>query len=119
MSTEKPEDDDIPMARALTHNEEEMVGGTILTMASTNVEEIWFGCPFCEIKAPEETLYVRFKSGGVYAYYGVPLDVVMKFIETPSPGRFVWNELRDLYPYAKIGTAPKQPKPNIVRKIWN
>lgn len=93
-----------------THNEQFLVDGNELTMASTNVEDIRWD-------VNTDTLTVRFKSGGVYEYYGVPLSVVIAFVETDSPGRFVWNKLRDLYPYAKVGEAQKRPKANVVRLI--
>lgn len=107
---------DIPNAVPLSHNEQFLVDGGVLAMASTNVEEMWFGCPHCANVEPQETLFVRFKSGGIYQYH-CPLDVAIAFIETPSPGRYVWNELRDVYPYAKIGEAAKRPGANVVRKI--
>jgi hypothetical protein len=110
-------DEAIPMGEKFTHNEQFFVDGGVLTMASSNVEEIWYGCPGCENNDSQEVLYVRFKNGGIYKYFDVPLGVVIKFVETASPGRFVWNELRGVYSYQKIGMTAPRPKPNVVRKI--
>jgi hypothetical protein len=40
IADDQPPEDDIPMARALTHNEQFLVNGGVLTMGSTNVEEM-------------------------------------------------------------------------------
>lgn len=106
-----PVEEDVPMALELTHNEQFLVDGGVLTAGSTNVEEIG---PY---DIDTKTLRVVFKSGGVYEYYGVPLEVAVAFIESDSPGRFVWSKLRDIYAYAKVGETTKRPRPNVVRSI--
>lgn len=103
------QDEFIPDAIALTHNEEFVASGGVLAAGSTNVEEVgpW------DYKT--QTLTVRFKSGSIYEYYDVPLDVVVRFVESDSPGRFVWSHLRDVYSYALVGSAAPRPKPNVIR----
>lgn len=105
------DDDDVLPAIPLTHNEEFLVEGGVLAAASTNVEEIGPYDP------DSKTLRVRFKDGSLYDYYGVPLDVAVAFIETDSPGRFVWSYLRDRYAYDRVGRAAPRRKPNVVRAI--
>lgn len=48
------------------------------------------------------TLMVRFKAGGEYHYFGVPISVYVNFLSASSKGRFVWTDLRDRYAYQKV-----------------
>lgn len=99
-----------PAAEELSPTEQFLADGNVLAMASTNVDEISW-----DYKT--RTLYVRFLSGGLYAYSDVPIEVAVAFVNTDSPGRFVWNRLRDVYPYKKLGQLPKRKGPNVVRAI--
>lgn len=47
-------------------------------------------------------LEVGFLNDSVYHYYGVEADVWHDFIAADSYGKFVWTDLRDKYPYARI-----------------
>lgn len=98
-------------------NEDFLHSGTWLTMASSNVEAtryLW----------DAEVLEVEFKGrdkhgeGYLYQYFGVKPSVAHDFTTTDSPGRYVWNHLRDRYPYTRMhgfaATAPKAP--NVVRQ---
>lgn len=48
------------------------------------------------------TLYVRFKDGSVYAYSGATLGLYQEMVNAPSQGKFVWQRLRDKFPYSKV-----------------
>lgn len=52
--------------------------------------------------AAAKRLELRFVSGGVYAYSGVPATVARSFAGSPSPGRYVHAVLK-LFPASKIG----------------
>ncbi len=56
------------------------------------------------------TFQIRFHSGAVYEYDGVPIEIYRLFLTTHSPGQAVWYTVRDRFPYRKIGqetaTAP-------------
>lgn len=113
-------DDEIPVAESLTHNEEELVNGSVIHMASSNVEAIMF--LYDPRRGSTGDLVVEFKGthkkgNPVYIYFGVPLSVAVQMIETDSPGRFVWNKLRDRYRYQRIGSMPGNPRRNVVRAV--
>ncbi len=97
--------------RTPTHNESVLINGDTVAMASSNVNEIWW-------KWDERRLFVSFLDGSLYAYEGVSLAVAVGMIETDSPGRYVWNALRDKYPYQRLtqGTGKHRP-PQVVRLI--
>jgi hypothetical protein len=83
-------------------------------LASSNVNEIRY-------LWQDKILEVEFLSGALYQYFQVPVEVFLEFLRAGSPGRFVWNYLRDVYEYARMdmGTAKKtQPYPrnaNVIR----
>ena len=52
--------------------------------------------------AARAKLMVRFVSGHLYVYVGVPGEVHRSFLEADSKGRFFQAEIRDNYPYNKI-----------------
>jgi hypothetical protein len=70
-------------------------------VASSNVEQIRYDYD-------EASLFVEFKSGAVYEYYSVPPDVYLAFSRAASPGRFVWNYLRDVYAYKRVQEATRK-----------
>ena len=47
-------------------------------------------------------LLVRFQSGELYVYVGVPGEVCRSFLEADSKGRFFQAEIRDRYPFNKL-----------------
>lgn len=48
-------------------------------------------------------LRVTFVSGERYAYAGVPAEVYRAFLEADSKGRFFQAQIRDRYPFEKLG----------------
>ena len=54
---------------------------------------------------PHRRLRVTFTSGDVYDYDGVPPEVNIAFREAVSKGRFFGPNIRDRYPYRRIGKA--------------
>lgn len=65
-------------------------------VASSNVRAVGYD-------AGTQTLEVEFHSGGVYQYYGVPVEVYDQMMQAPSKGRFVNLEIRNAYPYSRVG----------------
>ena len=65
-------------------------------VASSNVAAIGYEAETC-------TLFVRFNDGSLYKYDDVSLETYRSFISASSKGRFVWRQLRDKYPYSRIG----------------
>ncbi|WP_293677455.1 KTSC domain-containing protein [uncultured Phenylobacterium sp.] len=53
--------------------------------------------------AKREKLFVRFASGERYIYVGVPGEVCRSFEEAASKGRFFQAEIRDRYPFNRLG----------------
>ena len=48
------------------------------------------------------TLFVRFRSGELYAYLEVPTDVADAFLRAPSKGRFFQAEIDPVYRYVRV-----------------
>ena len=84
-----------------------LLSGDWLQMTSTNVDQSRY---FYH----DRTLDVRFLSGGGGTYFDVPWEVAAAFFMTASPGRFVWNFLRDVYTYRRVkrsdGFTKRSPK---------
>ncbi len=49
------------------------------------------------------TLYISFHSGGLYAYSGVPEYVYFELLNAPSKGKYFHANIKNSYPYDKIG----------------
>lgn len=49
------------------------------------------------------TLYIRFNSGGLYSYSGVPASVYQALMSAPSHGRYFHANVKGRYPYARVG----------------
>lgn len=49
-----------------------------------------------------ETLEVVFNSGGIYRYSDVPASVYDGLLASDSPGRYMWTEIINLYPYERL-----------------
>lgn len=49
------------------------------------------------------TLYVRFNSGGLYAYYGVPASEYNALMSASSHGSYLAANIKRSYRYEKIG----------------
>lgn len=94
--------------------DEFILAGEWLTVASSNVEAWhWLSA---DGQLNNGLLEVEFKSGAIYNYYDVPYSVARAFYETDSPGRFVWNHLRDVYGYARvIASSGPRKGPSVIR----
>lgn len=49
-----------------------------------------------------ETLYIRFHSGGLYQYAGVPDRVYRELMSAASHGRYFHSFIKGNYPYQRI-----------------
>lgn len=49
------------------------------------------------------TLLIKFHSGGVYSYSGVPYSIYQNLMVADSCGRFFRAFIEGYYPYVKIG----------------
>lgn len=94
-------------------NEDWLLSGTWLHLASSNVEAIRY-------LYDEQLLEVEFKGPAYYQYFAVPPETASDMTTTDSPGRFVWNRLRDRFPYVKLTgvsaiKGTKRPGPSVIR----
>ena len=48
-------------------------------------------------------LFVTFNDGDMYVYVGVPGEVHRSFLDADSKGQFFAYEIRDQYPYNRVG----------------
>lgn len=53
--------------------------------------------------APSETLEIEFVNGSVYQYYNVPQSTYDAFIAAPSAGRFFAYQIKNAFPYSRVG----------------
>lgn len=49
------------------------------------------------------TLYIRFNSGGLYAYYNVPASVYSSLMSASSHGKYLAAYIKGCYRYQQIG----------------
>ncbi len=107
----------IPEAQPLDLIGEFIYSSSWLTVGSSNVEA-WRWLPD-EDNINFGTLEVEFKDGSIYQYYNVEYQTARDFYDVSSggsPGRFVWNRLRDVYDYARVnGPSHQRTKPNVIR----
>lgn len=47
-------------------------------------------------------LYIRFHSGGLYAYSHVPEQVYLDLMHASSLGSYFHTHIKDIYPYHKV-----------------
>jgi lysyl-tRNA synthetase class 2 len=50
----------------------------------------------------DDRLEVAFRSGGRYAYFGVPAREYRSFVEADSKGRYFQAHILDRYPFARL-----------------
>lgn len=50
---------------------------------------------------PRQLLWLKFHSGAVYCYFGVPPDVHQELITAPSKGKCFSRRIRGRFPYRK------------------
>lgn len=93
-----------------TPNDDWLLSSSWLHVASSNVEAIRY-------LYDDRILETEFKDGSFYQYYNVPPETASDMHDTSSPGRFVWQRLRDRFPYVKLtGVSSKMKrKPSVIR----
>ncbi|ASV44487.1 hypothetical protein PBI_SCTP2_472 [Salicola phage SCTP-2] len=69
-----------------------------LYVDSSNVKSFWFE----DGTLGMGILTVEFLSGAIYEYYRVPYYVAKMFTKAPSYGRFMWKNIRGIYPYQRV-----------------
>ena len=52
---------------------------------------------------PSEILEVEFQNGSIYQYYNVPQSIYDGLVKAPSAGRFFAYEVRNSFPYSRVG----------------
>ena len=62
---------------------------------STEIE--WIG-----FEEKKNMLQVEFIAGGVYQYDGVPEEVYLDFLNSPSHGQFFETRIKGKYPYRRV-----------------
>ncbi len=50
-----------------------------------------------------QTLEVEFQNGSIYQYYNVPQGIFDEFDRSPSKGQFLAYQIRDRFPYSRVG----------------
>lgn len=111
---------DRPQAPRRDTAQDDLLQGTMYDVVSSNVHSI--GMRIDNYGDTQGTLMVRYLAqgphstrsgpGSLYAYYNVPVNTFRHFQRAPSPGGFVWDELRvrgtiagHRYRYELIGVA--------------
>lgn len=61
---------------------------------SSNIQEIGYD-------AEEQMLAVKFNTGALYYYFGVPEEVARSVMTAPSIGIALTAEVKDIYQYAR------------------
>ncbi len=49
-----------------------------------------------------QNLFVEFRSGSIYVYYGVPKQLYNELLDANSKGIFLNRNIKDIYPFEKI-----------------
>lgn len=70
-------------------------GVEMTPVVSSNVAAVGY-------KESANELYISFLNGSVYVYRGVDASVHTQLLAAPSKGKFVWREIRDVYPYDQL-----------------
>ena len=52
---------------------------------------------------PSQTLEVEFTNGAVYQYYNVTQAVFEQFQQAGSKGQFLAYQIKNMYPYSRVG----------------
>ena len=65
-------------------------------VASSNINEIGYDMR-------TQTLEVKFLSGWVYQYYGVPEFLHKQIMQASSKGKFLNQYIKNAYPYSRVG----------------
>jgi hypothetical protein len=65
-------------------------------IASSNIASVGYD-------EPSQTLEVEFTNGIVYQYYNVGSALYEQFMRAPSKGQFLNFNIRNAYPYSRVG----------------
>lgn len=65
----------------------------MISVSSSNISSIGY---------ENQTLYVSFHSGGLYAYSGVPYSTFNDLLNAPSHGKYFAAHIKNTYPYSRI-----------------
>jgi hypothetical protein len=65
-----------------------------ISVSSSSIAEIGYD-------EPTQTLEIQFRHGGVYQYFDVPTRVYEELIAAPSQGRYVAEQIKGTYRYAR------------------
>jgi KTSC domain len=52
--------------------------------------------------AEQHTLYLRFRSGEVYRYFGFPAEQYQDFLDAESHGRYFLSHIRNQFRYERL-----------------
>lgn len=66
------------------------------SVASSNIATIGYD-------ESTDTLEVEFLNGGIYQYFGVPVNIYDQLMQAGSKGRFLITYIRNAYPYSRVG----------------
>lgn len=66
-----------------------------VSVVSSNIDSIGYD-------APSQTLEVCFKNGSIYQYFDVPEQVYRGLMSADSPGRYLNQNIKGLYRYARV-----------------
>lgn len=66
---------------------------------STNVAAV--GWTF-RLRTFTRTLIVQFHNGSVYEYFGVPRSVYKDFLLTPTPGKYLYSNVKGRYDFERV-----------------
>ena len=57
---------------------------------------------YTDYKTPSQTMVVKFKSGKIYYYFGVPKDLYLNMLQTTSVGKFLNEFIVKEYSYEQV-----------------
>ena len=66
----------------------------MLPVASSNIDSVGY---------ENRILHIRFRSGDLYEYYGVPQSVYLGLLSASSVGQYFHSQVKGRYEYRQIG----------------
>lgn len=66
----------------------------MIPVSSSNIRSIGY---------ENDTLYIQFNNGSIYAYYNVPENVYTELMNAPSHGKYHAAYIKNSYKYQRIG----------------
>ncbi|MCY4610732.1 MAG: KTSC domain-containing protein [Gammaproteobacteria bacterium] len=64
--------------------------------ASSNLQSVGYD-------EPSQTLEIEFRSGGIYRYFNVPMNLYRELMRAPSKGGFLHQYIKNAFPYSRVG----------------